>query len=137
MRSLTSSISALPWARARIRGVGSIQSLVFKLSQRVSWSVPEIRRVEVVRLGSDVVEGVVEHAGDVGALVVDDLASLLVPEDWNRDTAGVLRVVASVDLHVNIHFKTASPLEILTPRLCTSCMHLTPNIGSGITPGLS
>lgn len=51
-----------------------------------------------VRLVEEVVEGVVEHADDLAAFIVDDLALLLVVQRRHREAAAVVGVVLEVDV---------------------------------------
>src|ERR1700738_2575331 len=59
---------------------------------------PERLGIIVACLRADAVEGSVEHANDLGRLVVHDRASLLVPQNRNRDMARVGQVRPRVDL---------------------------------------
>ena len=62
--------------------------------------MPEVCRIVVPGFGTDVVENIVEHARNFCAFVVDDLVGRFVPKDGNRDSPGIFRVAASVDLRV-------------------------------------
>jgi Na+(H+)/acetate symporter ActP len=58
----------------------------------------EVLGIEVVLRSRQPVEGRIEHADDFRGFVGDDRVSLLVPEDGNRDPAGITWIGLHIDL---------------------------------------
>ena len=56
------------------------------------------RRIVVGAYVGQRVERAVEHADDVGRLVIDDGAALLVPQHWHGNAAGELRIGLEIDV---------------------------------------
>src|SRR5262249_12612692 len=56
------------------------------------------RRIVIRIVARDAAELAVEHADDLGGLVVDDTLRLFVPQGRHRDLAGIVRIARAISL---------------------------------------
>src|SRR5580693_5984522 len=71
------------------RSIDAIIDLV-DLRLEAAWIIVALR-------GADAIEGAVEHADDFRRFVVDDGVRFLVPKDWHRDPAAIVRTRLDVE----------------------------------------